>query len=107
MQTSSLAIFTQWLIFSVAIATVLVPAFVFRKIALKRNKKPWLYFLAGMGIGLACLPLSRLLAAWMMQLDVIPSDGSYVSGVLAFLVVPVAVVTVAVMVVRGRVARVG
>lgn len=107
METTSFAIFTQWLIFLVAVATVLVPAFVFRNIARKRNKKGWLYFLAGMGVGFACFPLSRFIAFWMMQHEVIPSDGSYISGVLAFLVVPAMVVTVVVMVVGGRVAKVG
>ena len=107
METSSLAIITQWLIFFVAIATVLVPAFLFRKIALKRNKKGWLYFFAGMGVGILCVPLSRFLASWMMQHEVIPSDGGYISGLIAFIGVPAVVVTLAVMVVGGRVARVG
>lgn len=106
MATSFPAIFTQWLIFFVAIATVLVPAFLFRKIALQRNKKGWLYFIAGMGIGFFCLPLSRFVAFWMMEHDLIPSDASFASGLIVFLIIPAVVVTLAVMVVGRRVARV-
>lgn len=104
METTNLAVLTQWLIFFVAIATVFVPAFLFRKIALKRNKKGWLYFLAGMGVGFLCLPLSRFLEYWMMEHDL--HSPSYLSGLIAFLVIPVMVVTLAVMVLGGRLARV-
>lgn len=107
METSSLAIFTQWLIFVATIAAVIVPAFVFRNIALKVNKKGWLYFVAGMGTGLLCLPLSRFVAFGMMEYDVLPSNGSYAFGLITFLVIPAMVVTLAVIVVGRRVGRMG
>jgi hypothetical protein len=52
----------QWLFFFALVAIIFVPAFRFRKIALANNKKGWVFFLIGMGVGLVVLQVAKL--AW-------------------------------------------
>jgi len=63
----------QW-VFLFAILTMLFfPAFRFRKLARAHNKKGWVYFVVGLGVGIVALQLGNLVLFCLRYLK--PSEG--------------------------------
>ena len=55
------AVLIQWLLLFAIIAMCLIPAFLFRKLAKKYNRKGWLYFIVGLAVPLTSLYLTGLI----------------------------------------------
>ena len=104
---SYIQVLIQWLMLFALISVIFFPAIMFRKIALANpsvkvnsHKKGWLYFLAGMGIGITSLIIARFITYLLMQFDIIAPTGNHVMAFILFVALPYLVVTTAVILFR-------
>jgi hypothetical protein len=97
MQPDPIDVLIQWLFFFGLISILLVPAIIFRKIALKRNKKGWAFFLTGAGVGFVSLIIVRLLAFQLMKFKILESTENHIPVLILFLVLPGIMVTMAIV----------
>jgi uncharacterized membrane protein len=98
METQYTQIFMQWAFLFALIALMVVPAIKFRKIALRNDKKGWLYFLIGLLVGFLAIQCSRLLTLSMPE-----SREEYkIALTLAFLAIAVAIDIIAIKFLRHK-----
>jgi hypothetical protein len=91
----------QWLFFFAILSIILVPAFLFRKIAIRNNKKGWMAFVLGLAIGGVALQIGRLPLYFLSKTD----PGEYRGYVvILMLVIGFAIDIAAVKIYRRKVA---
>jgi hypothetical protein len=82
-----LGVLIQWLFFFGIFTVWLLPAFLFRSLSRRYNKKGWLYFIIGLGVGIASFYLAVLLMLGVKTLfssEVIHNYLSVVLFIVAF-----------------------
>ena len=67
-------ILIQYLMLFAAVSIILLPAISFRDVAVRRNKKGWMFFFIGIGIGLASLGIGILLGRILMEFRIIEGN---------------------------------
>jgi len=67
----------QWLIFFGLVAVVFFPAFRFKRLATVHNRKGWLYFVYGLGVGIIGLNVGSLVARALRNYVVPPAYLQY------------------------------
>ena len=70
MQPTYSQVLIQWLVFSGLMSVIFLPAFLFRKIAVKHNKKGWLFLLFGLAVGVFALNVGRLALYPLTELSI-------------------------------------
>ena len=97
-----LQVLIQWLFFFALVSIVLLPAFLFRKIATRNNKKGWQYFLIGLAIGGLALEIGRLAVFLVLQSGIPEEYKPYLA--LVMFVIGYAIVIAAVKTFRRKMA---
>lgn len=74
MQTSDyeIQILIQLLMLFAVLSMIVVPAIIFRDVALRSNKRGWLYFLIGLGVGLLAFAFGSLTARLLKYFEIVP-----------------------------------
>ena len=79
------------------ISIILVPAITFREIAVRSNKKGWVFFLIGLGVGLITLTIVSFLSYLLMQFEIVAKGEDCVSFLIVFVALPTLIVAIAVI----------
>lgn len=101
MEISYTDVLIQWLAFFAVVSLILVPAMLLQKMARRENRKGWLYFLAGLGIGLVALQVGRIAVQGLQK--ILPYDISERYLLVVMLVVSYLVVAAGYYVFRKKI----
>lgn len=80
-------VFIQWAFFFGLIGTWLVPAILFSDLARKHNKKGWVYFLLGLGVGMASMSFTGYLMQLVSGIGMIDTTQTYL--IVLFFALPI------------------
>lgn len=105
MEPDYIGVLIQWLMLFALMSIMVVPAIIFRRIALRLNKKGWVYFLVGAGVGLISLQVARLLASQLVEHKILEAKESYMATFILFFIVPGIMVTTAIVAFKRGMAR--
>jgi hypothetical protein len=64
----------QWALFFALLAVILIPAFKFRNLAKEYNKRGWVYFIIGLGVGIIGFYLGQVVVVPLRYYVVIPQE---------------------------------
>jgi hypothetical protein len=87
-------ILIQYLFLMGLIGIVILPALVFRKIALRYGKKGWVYFLMGFAVGFVAMPISTWVLSFFEALPIAETYRDYLWIPLLMLCVAIDVVAI-------------
>src|SRR5688572_27255614 len=82
MEPNYTQVLIQWLFFFALMSIIFLPALLFRKIAMKHNKKGWQFFLFGLAVGVFALNVGRLALYPLTGLIIADEYKPYLSVVL-------------------------
>lgn len=105
MEPDYIEVLIQWLMLFALMSIMVVPAIIFRRIALRLNKKGWVYFLVGAGVGLVSLQVARLLTSQLLEYKIVDAKENYLAALILFFILPGIMVTTAIVVFKKSMAR--
>ena len=100
MEPNYTQILIQWLFFFALMSVIFLPAFLFRKIAIRHHKKGWLFFLFGLAVGVLALNIGRLALYPFTRISIADEYKPYITVVL--FIVGYAVIFVAVTLLKEK-----
>jgi len=89
-----LGVFIQWSFFFYIVAILLLPGFLFMRVAKRHNRSGWVYFPLGLAVGFGSFRLSSLLLSIVrdsVQSEIIKKSLSWIVFLLALLFILISV----------------